>query len=68
MRDSVGAIRSGSQFMRLSCRNPSNSSPGYPTENPEVLLERVISENDLVVDVFGGSGTIPAVAEKLGRR
>lgn len=44
----------------------------YPTENPEELLERVIecssNENDLVVDVFGGSGTTAAVAEKLSRR
>ncbi|MBU4377024.1 MAG: site-specific DNA-methyltransferase, partial [Candidatus Omnitrophica bacterium] len=45
---------------------------GYPTENSELLLERVISmttENgDIVMDVFGGSGTTAAVAEKLGRR
>ncbi len=44
----------------------------YPTENPEELLERVIKagsdENDLVMDVFAGSGTTLAVAEKLGRR
>jgi len=47
-------------------------STGYPTENSEILLERVISvasiEKDLIIDVFGGSGTTAAVAEKLGRR
>ena len=49
-----------------------SSSTGYPTENSEILLERVISistkATDLVLDVFGGSGTTAAVAEKLGRR
>ncbi|MDE3258376.1 MAG: site-specific DNA-methyltransferase [Gemmatimonadota bacterium] len=44
----------------------------YPTENSEVLLQRVIEvasrPNALVADFFGGSGTTAAVAEKLGRR
>ena len=47
-------------------------STGYPTENSEKLLERVIlsasNEGDLVADFFSGSGTTVAVAEKLGRR
>lgn len=45
---------------------------GYPTENSEELLERVIrassKEGDLVLDCFAGSGTAGAVAEKLKRR
>lgn len=45
---------------------------GYSTQKPERLLERIIrassNEGDLVVDIFGGSGTTAAVAEKLGRR
>ncbi len=45
---------------------------GYPTENHQDLLERVIRtgsvEGDLVFDCFAGSGTTLAVAEKLGRR
>jgi len=45
---------------------------GYPTENSEQLLERVIrattNENDIVLDFFGGSGTTVAVAEKLKRK
>lgn len=44
----------------------------YPTENHEELLERVIKmtteKDDLVMDVFGGSGTTGAVAEKLNRK
>ena len=45
---------------------------GYPTQKPEVLLERIIkassNEGDLVADFFCGSGTTAAVAEKLGRK
>ncbi len=45
---------------------------GYETQKPESLLERIIkassSEGDLVADLFCGSGTTLAVAEKLGRR
>lgn len=45
---------------------------GYPTQKPEELLRRVIESasnaGDLVLDCFCGSGTTPAVAEKLGRR
>ena len=45
---------------------------GYPTQKPEALLERIIkassNEGDLVADPFGGSGTLAAVAEKLGRK
>ena len=45
---------------------------GYPTENSEQLLERIIkassNEGDIVLDAFAGSGTTGAVAEKLKRR
>jgi 16S rRNA G966 N2-methylase RsmD len=44
----------------------------YPTQKPEQLLERIIQSSsnpgDLVLDAFAGSGTTPAVAERLGRR
>ncbi len=44
----------------------------YATQKPEALLERIIkgssNEGDLVADPFGGSGTLAAVAEKLGRK
>jgi hypothetical protein len=44
----------------------------YPTQKPEQLLERIIkvssNPDDLVMDIFGGSGTTAATAEKLGRR
>ncbi len=45
---------------------------GYPTQKPEKLLERIVlassNEGDIVADFFCGSGTLAAVAEKLGRR
>ncbi|MEM0143872.1 MAG: site-specific DNA-methyltransferase [Candidatus Parvarchaeum sp.] len=45
---------------------------GYPTQKPEALLERIINassnEGDVVADFFGGGGTTPAVAQRLGRR
>jgi adenine-specific DNA-methyltransferase len=44
----------------------------YPTQKPEALLERIINassnDGDLVADLFCGSGTTLAVAEKLGRK
>lgn len=50
----------------------SNERLNYPTQKPEVLLERIVktfsNENDLVFDCFVGSGTTAAVAENLNRR
>ena len=50
----------------------SNERLGYDTQKPEALLERIINassdEGDLIADFFCGSGTIAAVAEKLGRK
>ncbi|MBK7925760.1 MAG: site-specific DNA-methyltransferase [Gemmatimonadetes bacterium] len=45
---------------------------GYATQKNENLAARIIeassNEGDLVADFFVGSGTTPAVAEKLGRK
>jgi len=45
---------------------------GFPTQKPEALIERIVkmasSPDDLVLDVFIGSGTTAVVAQKLGRR
>lgn len=47
-------------------------STGYPTENSEDILERVIKSSTnfdgLVLDCFMGSGTTQAIAQKLNRR
>uniref|UniRef100_UPI004049BA81 DNA methyltransferase n=1 Tax=Candidatus Saccharicenans sp. TaxID=2819258 RepID=UPI004049BA81 len=48
------------------------NNTGYPTENSEELLDRIIKSSsnpgDLVLDCFPGSGKTLALAEKLGRR
>lgn len=46
-------------------------SLGYPTQKPEILLERIIkagsNEGDIILDPFCGCGTTIAVAQKLNR-
>jgi len=45
---------------------------GYPTQKPQVLLERIIdassNEGDIVLDPFCGCGTTVVAANKLNRR
>lgn len=45
---------------------------GYPTQKPQVLLERIIeastNSGDVVLDPFCGCGTAVAAAQKLGRQ
>lgn len=45
---------------------------GYPTQKPEkllsILLKAASKPGDIVMDFFGGSGTVAAVAEKLNRK
>jgi DNA modification methylase len=45
---------------------------GYPTQKPELLLERIVNTSsnamDIVLDPFCGCGTSIVVANKLGRR
>ena len=44
----------------------------YDTQKPKALLERIIksssNENDIVLDLFCGSGTSMVVAKELGRK
>ena len=46
--------------------------PGYPTQKPLALLERIIAassnEGDVVLDPFCGCGTAVHAAQKLGRQ
>ena len=50
----------------------SRERTGYATQKPEKLLERIIEacsdEGDICADFFAGSGTLGAVAERMGRR
>ncbi|HEY5262624.1 MAG TPA: site-specific DNA-methyltransferase [Solirubrobacteraceae bacterium] len=45
---------------------------GYPTQKPEGILRRMVQastrEGDWCMDFFAGSGTLGAVAAKMGRR
>jgi DNA modification methylase len=45
---------------------------GWPSQKPERLIERILravtAPGDRVADWFAGSGTTPAVAQRLGRR
>jgi site-specific DNA-methyltransferase (adenine-specific) len=45
---------------------------GYPTQKPEGIVRRMVlastREGDACLDFFAGSGTLGAVAKKLGRR
>lgn len=44
---------------------------GHPTPKPELMIERMIkassNENDIVLDLFSGTGTTAYVAKKLNR-
>lgn len=40
----------------------------FPMDIPEFFINYLTDENDLVVDIFGGSNTTGAAAEKLNRR
>lgn len=50
----------------------SGERTGYATQKPEALMRRIVEscsrEGDIVADFFGGSGSLCAAAEKLGRR
>ncbi len=45
---------------------------GYPTQKPEGIIRRMVQAStrpgDWCLDFFAGSGTLGAVAAKLGRR
>ncbi|MGJ4093787.1 site-specific DNA-methyltransferase [Corynebacterium macclintockiae] len=66
--EEVGSNRSAKR--EVSVLFPEESK--FATPKPERLLERVIhiatNPGDIVLDVFAGSGTTAAVAQKMGRR
>ena len=59
-------------ILSFGSRYGSEEYLAFPTQKPEALLERIMrassKDGDLVADLFCGSGTTGAVAEKLGRR
>jgi len=60
-------------WIDIQALNPSAKERiGYPTQKPEMLLERIIlassNEGDIVFDPFVGGGTTVVVADKLNRK
>jgi len=69
---STGQYRHPSDVWKIPAINAmAKERLSYPTQKPEVLLEKIIKasskENDIVLDPFCGCGTTTAVAQKLKR-
>lgn len=56
----------------LRVGNTAKERLGYATQKPESLLDRIVNvssnKGSIVADFFAGSGTMAAVAERLGRQ
>jgi len=52
--------------------NVSKEKTAHPTQFPEKMIRRIIkassNKNDIVMDIFAGSGTVMKVAEEEGRK
>lgn len=73
VRDYLRPGKVPSDYFHIPIENQaSHNRTEYPTQKPEELLYKLIlassNEGDIVLDCFMGSGTVPAVALKLGRR
>jgi len=73
--DSKDADITADEFMRFSDGfwyiPPESQRRGHPTPFPEQLIYRLIKfytyKGDVVLDMFGGTGTVAVVAQKTGR-
>ena len=70
---STGQYRHPSDVWKIAAINAmAEERMGYPTQKPEVLLERIIkassNEGDMVADFFCGCGTTVISAQKLNRK
>ncbi|MHB1681201.1 MAG: DNA-methyltransferase [Bacilli bacterium] len=60
---------SNSQYLKLCKLTGSKGHPArFPTKLPEFFVKFLTDPGDLVVDIFGGSGTTGEAAEKLDRK
>ncbi|MFQ7273454.1 MAG: DNA methyltransferase [Blautia producta] len=60
---------SNSQYLRYCKKCGVKGHPTrFPMALPEFFIKFLTSEEDLVVDIFGGSNTTGMTAERLGRR
>lgn len=66
------ALEREQSLASIQIKSFSREKTGFATQKNESLLRRIIhassNPGELVADFFCGSGTTPAVAEKLGRR
>ena len=71
LKELVHALRGDGKTTAIYCDKPA-ASRLHPTMKPVNLVARFIynssEENDIVADVFGGSGTTMIAAEQLNRR
>jgi DNA modification methylase len=78
-RDNGGAIpsnllqipntESNSQYLRFCKLAGTQGHPArFPEKFPEFFIEFLTEKDDVVLDIFAGSNTTGAVAEKLGRK
>ena len=71
-REDVWSYLEDNELRQLNSQSILRKLFNYPTMKPPRLLEIIIEasskENDLIMDIFAGSGTTAAVAEKLGQR
>lgn len=60
---------SNSQYLRLCKKVGIKGHPArFPEKLPQFFIEFLTDKNDLVLDIFAGSNTTGAVAERLGRK
>ena len=65
----ISNSESNSQYLRYCKSIGIKGHPArFPAPLPEFFVKMLTDENDLVVDIFGGSNTTGFVAEKLNRR
>ena len=65
----ISNAESNSLYLRGCKHNKIKGHPArFPMGIPEFFINYLTDENDLVVDIFGGSNTTGATAEKLGRK
>lgn len=65
----ISNTESNSQYLRYVKAIGTKGHPArFPEGLPEFFIKFLTDENDLVIDIFGGSNTTGATAERLGRR
>lgn len=65
----ISNSESNSQYLRCCKQAGIKGHPArFPVALPEFFIKFLTDENDLVIDIFGGSGTTGYAAETMGRK